>query len=312
MLKAGGTYYDPQRMSSIPLISEPQALSALLEEKRRDGALIGFVPTMGALHDGHIRLAQEIRATVDVLVVSIFVNPTQFGPKEDFATYPRDLEGDRKKLEVAGIDVLFTPTRDAMYLPGDATRVNVSRLTEHLCGPFRPGHFEGVATVVAKFFAIVGRSHAAFGKKDFQQLAVLRRMAKDLFLPITIEAVPTVREEDGLAMSSRNAYLSAADRTRARAIPEALALVADAYEKGERDGETLEEVARMHLVPAVDRIDYVSVVDTLDLAPAKKIEDGKGVIALACHIGKTRLIDNFELGVDRTASLGASRAAGEK
>ncbi len=294
-------------MSSVPLVRDPYELQALLEERRRSGARVGFVPTMGALHDGHLRLAAHVRPSVDVLVASVFVNPTQFGPGEDFARYPRDLGGDAQKLAGVGVDLLFAPERDSMYLPGDATRVRVERLTAHLCGPFRPGHFEGVATVVTKLFALVGPCRAAFGRKDFQQLAVIRRMTSDLFLPVVLDGVPIVRESDGLAMSSRNAFLSPEDRQRARALPEALKRAALAYRDGERDPARLVEHAAARLREITSRIDYVSVVDAGELAPIDLLGEEPALLAIACYLGNTRLIDNFVFGEDSLASLSGAK-----
>jgi pantoate--beta-alanine ligase len=259
---------------------------------------------MGALHEGHLALVREARRRAGFVVCSIFVNPTQFGPNEDLARYPRDLEGDVQKLALTGADAVFAPPRDRMYGEGDRTRVRVERLTVHLCGPHRPGHFEGVTTVVAKLFGIVGPCVAVFGKKDYQQLAVLRRMAKDLFLPVELVGHPIVREPDGLAMSSRNAYLSADERVRALALSRGLSAATTAFAAGERRAGTLREAARRLIEAAATSIDYVTVADLEDLAPmddeAILGETDAALLAVACRIGATRLIDNAVLGEDST------------
>ncbi len=256
---------------------------------------------MGALHEGHLALVREAKARADFVVCSIFVNPTQFGPNEDFARYPRDLEGDARKLE--GVDALFAPDVAAMYPPGDETRVRVAALAEPLCGAFRPGHFEGVATVVTKLFGIVGPSVAVFGKKDYQQLAILRRVATDLFLPVEIVGHPIVRESDGLAMSSRNAYLSADERTRALGLSRGLKEALARFKAGERRAGALRSVALEAVTAAADTIDYVMLADADALTPFAddaRIGD-RALLAVACRIGKTRLIDNVVFGEDELA-----------
>ena len=257
---------------------------------------------MGALHDGHLALVRDARLRTDVVVASIFVNPTQFGPKEDFSVYPRDLAGDAAKLESAGAELLFAPETAGMYLPGDATRVRVGLLTDTLCGPFRPGHFEGVTTVVAKLFGLAGPCVGVFGKKDYQQLAVLRRMVADLFLPVEIVGHPLVREADGLAMSSRNAYLSAADRVRALGLVKGLRAGYTLFDAGERSAAILERAVRTEVQAGADTIDYVSVVDADSLQPVEFAGE-RALIAIACRVGGTRLIDNVVLGEDPRASL---------
>lgn len=253
---------------------------------------------MGALHEGHLALVREARRHADFVVCSIFVNPTQFGPNEDFAKYPRDLEGDVDKLE--GVDLVFAPRPEAMYPKGERTRVRVDGLTEHLCGPHRPGHFEGVTTVVAKLFAVVGPCTAVFGKKDYQQLAVLRRMTTDLLLPVTVVGHPIVREKDGLAMSSRNAYLSAEERTRALGLSRGLRAAQHAFVAGERTSGALRRLARGAIEPVATTIDYVTVADADAIAPLPddaSVPD-RVLLAVACRIGATRLIDNVVLGED--------------
>jgi pantoate--beta-alanine ligase len=261
---------------------------------RGDG--VGFVPTMGALHRGHISLVEDARRRAGLVVVSIFVNPTQFGPTEDLARYPRDLQGDVEKLAAAGVDFVFAPSAAEMYPAGDQTRVRVGALAEPLCGRFRPGHFEGVATVVAKLLNLVGPCVAVFGRKDYQQWLIVRRMAADLLLPVEVVARPTLREPDGLAMSSRNAYLSPTDRENALTIVRGLDAAARAYASGERDARALEGIARDLVEPSVTSIDYVEVRDADTLDALSGTIPPRAVLAVACRVGGTRLIDNLVLG----------------
>ncbi len=286
------------------IVTLPSELRAACDEARRAGKRVGFVPTMGALHAGHLALVRAAAENADFVAASIFVNPTQFGPKEDFSRYPRDLDGDAAKLAGAGCVLLFAPETASMYPAGERTRVRVDHLTETLCGPFRPGHFEGVATIVTKLFALVGEAHCVFGKKDYQQLAVLRRLATDLLLPVTLHGHPIVREMDGLAMSSRNAYLDSRERARALCLVKGLRAARDAFDAGERDGSRLEAAARAEVEKEASTIDYVSVVDPETLHPfAGPIAD-RALCAIACRVGMTRLIDNFVLGEDAGSSLG--------
>jgi pantoate--beta-alanine ligase len=285
-------------MTSV--VKEPAAVRALANEARTAGKRVGFVPTMGALHEGHLSLAREARARTDFVICSIFVNPTQFGPNEDLARYPRDLEADVARLAAANVDLVFAPEPGAMYLPGERTRVRVDEMTAHLCGPHRPGHFEGVTTVVAKLFALVGPSVAVFGKKDFQQLAVIRRMTGDLFFPVEVVGCPIVREPDGLAMSSRNAYLSVEERARALGLSRGLAAAAAAFAAGERRAGVLRELARVRVAAGASSVDYVTVADADAMTPFadEATIPERALLAIACRVGATRLIDNVELGVD--------------
>jgi pantoate--beta-alanine ligase len=278
------------------IVRTPNELRAACNDARKAGKRVGFVPTMGALHEGHLALVRSARERADFVVVSIFVNPTQFGPNEDFSRYPRDLEGDSAKLAPLGVAAIFAPEPAAMYVPNEETRVRVGALAETLCGPLRPGHFEGVATVVAKLFALVGSSVAVFGRKDYQQLAIIKRMVADLFMPIDVVAHPIVREPDGLAMSSRNAYLSVEDRARALCLSRALTEATAAYRAGERDAKKLEATARAEVARGADSIDYVSVVHPDTLAAFSASIDAGALVAIACRVGKTRLIDNTVLG----------------
>ncbi|MBX3206123.1 MAG: pantoate--beta-alanine ligase [Labilithrix sp.] len=285
-------------MPSAIVLKGPSEVREACDAARARGLTVGFVPTMGALHAGHLALTREAKRRASFVVCSIFVNPTQFGPNEDLARYPRDLAGDVAKLE--GVDVVFAPEPEAMYVPGERTRVRVDELTAHLCGPHRPGHFEGVTTVVAKLFAIVGPSVAVFGKKDFQQLAVIRRMAKDLFFPVEVVGHPIVREPDGLAMSSRNAYLSPEERERALGLSRGLAAAARAFAGGERRAGALRAFARSAVEPVATSIDYVTVADPDAIAPLGDDETTpeRVLVAVACRVGATRLIDNVVLGED--------------
>jgi pantoate--beta-alanine ligase len=264
------------------------------EELRRDGRRIALVPTMGYLHAGHVSLLEAGRRRADALVLSIFVNPIQFGPSEDLARYPRDLEGDLAKARAAGVDLAFVPDEAAMYPAPPLTRVAVSGLTEGLCGPRRPGHFDGVTTVVTKLFHLVQPHVAIFGAKDYQQLAVVRRMVRDLDFGVEIVGMPIVREGDGLAMSSRNAYLSPDERREALSLSRALAAAQAAFTGGERDAGRLVEAARAQLSP-IGRVDYVELRDAESLETVAEVR-APAVLALAVFIGKTRLLDNLVLG----------------
>lgn len=271
-----------------------------LLKARSKGHTVGFVPTMGALHRGHLHLVERSRERASFSLVSVFVNPTQFGPNEDLARYPRDEAGDLAKCGEAKVDLVFAPHPAEMYPSGDATRVRVGGLGDSLCGPLRPGHFEGVATVVAKLFALTSPCTAVFGRKDYQQLQIITRMARDLLFEVTIVGVPTVRDDDGLALSSRNAYLSGEERARARAVPRALAKAATAYASGERGAGALETIALTEVRAATTDIDYVTVAHPSTLVPyeAGARLDGPALLAIAARVGKTRLIDNVVLGED--------------
>lgn len=272
------------------------AVRARVGAWRREGLRIGFVPTMGALHQGHTTLVETARrAGCDRVITSIFVNPTQFGPKEDLSRYPRDLPGDSQKLAAVGCDAVFTTSPEEMYPQGFATWVTVEGLTDGLCGRSRPGHFRGVTTVVTKLFNIVQPDEAFFGEKDRQQLQVIKRMTADLDLPVRVTGCPTVREQDGLAMSSRNMYLSAEDRVRAVALSRGLRDARRAYLGGERKAAALEELVRTSLAAVQARIDYVEVDDLATMKPVSEVNDDT-VIAIAAFVGTTRLIDNWRLG----------------
>jgi pantoate--beta-alanine ligase len=273
------------------IFREPARLRSHLEDLRRDGRRIAVVPTMGALHDGHLALVRTARARADLVILTIFVNPTQFGPNEDLAKYPRDEAGDLAKARGCGIDLAFCPEPTAMYKPGAQTYVEVRELQQPLCGARRPGHFAGVATVVTKLFHITQPHVAVFGEKDYQQLAIIRRMVRDLDFDIEIVSVPIVREPDGLAMSSRNAYLSPADRASALSLSRGLAAAEAKFQAGERDTAMLVAAARTAMEAAGVRIDYAELRDAVELTEIRSIER-PAVLALAAFVGTTRLIDN--------------------
>lgn len=277
---------------SCRIIRDPVELRAHVEDLRRDGRTIAVVPTMGYLHEGHLSLLRAARARADVVILTIFVNPTQFGPSEDLSRYPRDEAGDLAKAATTGLDLAFCPDVTAMYPAGAQTFVTVRDLERPLCGEKRPGHFTGVATIVAKLFNLTRPHLALFGEKDYQQLAVIRRMARDLDFGIEIIGMPIVREPDGLAMSSRNVYLSADQRGQALALSAGLAAAAAAVEAGERDGAALVAAATAPLAAQPDaRIDYVELRDADDLAPVTTLTR-PAVLAIAAFVGATRLIDN--------------------
>ena len=257
---------------------------------------VGFVPTMGALHAGHVSLVTRARQDCASAVVSIFVNPTQFGPSEDLAKYPRDLPHDLALLEAAGADLVWTPTPEAVYPPGFQTWVTVEELTQGLEGKLRPTHFRGVTTVVAKLFNAVQPERAYFGQKDAQQAAVIRRMTRDLDFPIEIVVCPTLREPDGLAMSSRNAYLTPEERRAATVLFRALSAGGSACEKGERKAETLRRlVSETVAAEPLANLQYVSCADYDSLRELETVE-GRALLSMAVLVGKTRLIDNFVIG----------------
>ncbi|HTS82181.1 MAG TPA: pantoate--beta-alanine ligase [Myxococcaceae bacterium] len=278
------------------VVRSPAELSAWTEAERRDGRRVGLVPTMGFLHAGHLSLIAGARARTDRTAVSIFVNPTQFGPNEDFARYPRDLDGDLAKCRSAGVDLVFAPDAGAMYPPGHRTFVEVTGLQDGLCGARRPGHFRGVATIVAQLFALARPHLAVFGEKDWQQLQIIRRLSTDLHLGVDVVGMPIVREPDGLAMSSRNAYLSAAERARAVALSSGLRAARARWTAGERDAGTLREAVRAELRRAEVREDYVELVEPETLEPLVRAERPDSRLLVAGFLGATRLIDNTAVG----------------
>ena len=274
------------------IIQDPAEMQRVADDERRRGKSFGLVPTMGALHEGHLSLIRRCRAENDLAIMSLFVNPTQFNRRDDLDKYPRDLEGDGRLARAAGVDIVFAPDAASMYPEGYATYVNVERLTERWEGASRPGHFRGVATVCAKLFAVCRPHRAYFGQKDYQQSLVVRRLAADLELGLEIVVLPTVREPDGLALSSRNVRLSPEERRQAPVLSQALSRARDAARGGERDAARLAAGIAAHIQGApLAVLDYVGVCDTETLEPLQKIE-GKAVAIVAASFGATRLIDN--------------------
>jgi pantoate--beta-alanine ligase len=283
-------YSDLEKMNVIKTIKE---MTELVSHARREGKVIVLVPTMGYFHEGHLSLMREGRIRGDLLVVSLFVNPTQFDPHEDFKNYPRDFERDRKMAEEVGVDVLFAPEASEMYPPNHQTIVRVEKVTQNLCGRSRPTHFQGVSTIVLMLFEIVMPHVAIFGEKDYQQLIMVQQMVKDLHKSLEVVGMPTVREPDGLAMSSRNSYLLPGERKAARSLYRSLQRVKELLQKGERKADRiLHEVKGILQSEPLVRIDYVQVCDARTLRDINLIE-GDVVIALAVSLGETRLIDNF-------------------
>ena len=276
----------------MKIIKDIHEMQAMAEETRRSGKTIALVPTMGALHEGHLSLMDYGRKKADLLVVSIFVNPIQFGPKEDFEKYPRDLQGDSLPTEKRGVDIIFSPEAKAFYTEFFQTYVTVDQVTQNLCGAVRPGHFRGVTTVVCKLFHIVKPHLAIFGQKDFQQVIVIQQMVNDLNMEVEVVGQPTIREADGLAMSSRNRYLSAEERVSARTLSLALKEAQTLFRKGERKTEVLlDRVVGLIGRNPETRIDYAKICHPRTLEELTVVKD-QGVLALAVWIGATRLIDN--------------------
>lgn len=279
-------------------LSDIAALRAWLTERRRAGQRIGLVPTMGALHAGHLSLVDEARRRSDVVVMTLFVNPLQFGPNEDFSRYPRDLARDHALAEKRGVDLLFAPTVEAMYPPGAEIRVIPGDTATRWEGEIRPGHFAGVLTIVSKLFHLVQPDVAVFGQKDIQQATLIRRMIVDLDFPIEMVIAPTVREADGLALSSRNAYLSADQRVDANVLSAALRAANSAFKRGERDAGQLLDLARSEIARAPGvKPDYIALVDPDHLAPVTVAAAGS-ILVLAARVGSTRLLDNHILGTE--------------
>ena len=276
----------------LQLVTDIASLKGIIEEKKQKGLSIGFVPTMGFLHEGHLSLMRKAREENDFMVISIFVNPLQFGEGEDYEEYPRDLERDTALAESTGCDLVFSPTVREMYPPGYATFVQVEKLTEGLCGASRPGHFLGVTTVVAKLFNLVRPDRAYFGQKDAQQALVLIKMVEDLNMNLKIIVLPTVREPDGLAMSSRNKYLTNEQRKEAVVLYKSLRLAEALIRKGEREAEIIKENIFKTISQAEQaQVDYIEIVDTKQLRSVSRV-NGRCLIAVAVKFGQTRLIDN--------------------
>ncbi len=280
----------------MKIISSIREMQVFSEAARNSGQKISFVPTMGYFHDGHLSLMREGRQRADCLAISIYVNPTQFGPMEDFEKYPRDFERDKALAGDVGVDVIFYPEDKEMYPEHYQTYVNVEDVTQNLCGMSRPGHFRGVTTVCAKLFNIVKPHYAIFGKKDFQQLVAIKRMVLDLNMDLDIIGMPIVREPDGLAMSSRNVYLKTDERESALSLSRSLNIAKKMYDRGERDAAAIMAEVRKYIErhPHTN-IDYAKICDTTTLKDIGHIE-GESVLALAVKISRTRLIDNYVFG----------------
>lgn len=281
----------------MEVVKEIGSIRDVVERARTAGRVVGLVPTMGFFHEGHLELMERARAECDLVVVTLFVNPTQFGPAEDYEAYPRDFERDRALAEGVGVDYLFAPEAEEMYPEGFQTSVSVERLSKVMCGAARTGHFDGVATVVAKLFNIITAHKAYFGQKDAQQLLIIRRMAKDLDFPVEVVAVPTVREKGGLAMSSRNRYLSPEERSSATALYRSLEAAASLIESGEkRAGVVREEMEKVISAEPLVNLEYIAICDNIYLQPLSVLS-GEVLVALAARVGKARLIDNMAFNV---------------
>jgi pantoate--beta-alanine ligase len=281
----------------MEVIKKKNEMRAIVEDARAQGRTVGLVPTMGFFHDGHLDMMRRARADCDVVVVSLFVNPTQFGPGEDLEAYPRDAEGDRALAESVGVDYMFAPEVEEMYPVGSTTSVEVENLSDVMCGLARPGHFRGVATVVAKLFNIVPAQRAYFGQKDAQQLVIIRKMAADLDFPVEIIAVPTVREPDGVAMSSRNTYLDPQEREQAVALCRSLQAARALVDEGERRAEVISSAmeAAVAAFPLVN-LEYIAICDNIFLLPLEELS-GEVLVAIAARVGRARLIDNMVLEI---------------
>jgi len=282
----------------MKVIRKAKQMQREMKNLKCQGKKIGFIPTMGALHEGHLSLIRKARLETEIVVVSIFVNPTQFGKGEDYKEYPREFKSDKKKCEMAGVDYIFYPEVEEMYPKPYYTYVEVEKLQEPLCGKFRPGHFRGVATIVIKLFNIVMPDIAYFGFKDYQQYVIIKQMVKDLNIPVKIKGVPIVREKDGLAMSSRNKYLTPEERKEATLLYKSLLKARELIKKGERNPSRIKnEIKKILLSGKIinsEKIDYISIVDPVTLEELKKV-DRECIIALAVRIGKARLIDNIRV-----------------
>ena len=279
-------------------IKSSKDIQAFALESRRAGKSIALVPTMGYLHDGHLMLMRKAREKADLVIVSIFVNPIQFGPNEDLDRYPQDLEGDLAKCRALGVDIVFTPTQKGLYPDSFQTSIEVKEITKDLCGASRPNHFQGVTTVVGKLFNLTLPDLAFFGEKDFQQLSVIRRMVSDLNFPIEIVGVPIVRESDGLAMSSRNAYLPAKERKEAACIYQALSHAQGLYKQGLKESEKLCQTVSEQLkgkIASSFQIEYIKLYDACKLTEVNGLITTPTVLLVAVHLGGTRLIDNLQL-----------------
>ncbi|MFC1576630.1 pantoate--beta-alanine ligase [Candidatus Omnitrophota bacterium] len=292
----------------MKIIKDIAKMKTYSKVMKKEAKLIGFIPTMGYLHEGHLSLISAARKQTDIVIVSIFVNPIQFGPKEDFKKYPRDIEKDEELARSAGADIIFYPTLEGMYPKEYSTYVNVERLTDGMCGKSREGHFRGVTTVVMKLFQITKPDIAYFGQKDAQQAAVIGKMVDDLNMDVMIKVMPIVREKDGLAMSSRNTYLMATERKEALSLRKALKLAEEMVGSGEKDTKKIiGEMRKLFLKAPSAKIDYIAIVDAKSLKNIRTVK-GRVLVALAVFIGKTRLIDNAILSAERITEENNSHA----
>ncbi len=283
---------DIHNKRQMKIIRTPREAHSYVSSLRQKGRRVGFVPTMGCLHEGHLSLVKKARCENDVVAISIFVNPAQFGPREDYKRYPRNFIEDKKLAKRAGVDIIFYPDTKNMYTPTHSTYVDAEDISENLCGRFRPGHFRGVATVIAKLFNIIPADNVYFGQKDAQQAFIIKRMARDLNIPVNIRILPTVREKDGLATSSRNAYLSKKERREAAVLFKSLLLAKDLIRGGERRAANIIKRMKDSINKnSSAKIEYIAIVDTAGLKDIKTLK-GEVLIALAAYFGKTRLIDN--------------------
>jgi len=284
----------------MKVINEVDKMKTYARIMKKQNKMIGFIPTMGYLHEGHLSLIRAARKQSDLVVLSIFVNPIQFGPNEDYKKYPRDISKDEELARLCGVDVIFYPDKNEMYPKGYSTYVDVEKLTEGLCGETRPGHFRGVTTVVLKLFEIVRPDIAYFGQKDAQQAFVIKKMIEDLNLDVVLKILPTVREEDGLALSSRNTYLSGQEREDGALLYQSLNLARDLVLSGEKDAKKIVKKMKDLLSSSQNiKIDYISISDTKNIEEVSSVR-GEVLIAVACFMGSTRLIDNVILNAQKT------------
>ena len=288
----------------MEIITRTAKLQALVEKLDEDNSIIGFVPTMGSLHEGHLSLVREARRMSDAVIVSVFVNPKQFGPGEDFEKYPRDITRDVDVLTPAGVNYVFAPTVEELFPKGFSTWVDVAELSDRLEGQSRPGHFRGVATVLTVLFNMLRPKFVFMGQKDAQQTVIAKRLVKDLHLPVEIVIMPTIRESDGIAMSSRNSYLSPSERRAATVLSRSLFRAQDLFNHGEKNASKLLKAMRKEIASEpLARVDYIAVTDTERLEPIEDLDGQRALISVACYFGPTRLIDNLILNDEKFKSM---------
>lgn len=288
----------------MEIITRTAKLQALVEKLSEDSSIIGFVPTMGSLHEGHLSLVREARRMSDAVIVSVFVNPIQFGPNEDFDKYPRDLTRDVDLLTPVGVNYVFAPTSEELFPKGFSTWIDVAELGERLEGQSRPGHFRGVATVLTVLFNMLRPKFVFMGQKDAQQTVIAKRLVKDLHLPVEIVIMPTIREADGIAMSSRNSYLNSQERRAATVLNRALSRAQDLFSHGEKNASKLLKVVRKEISSEpLARVDYIALTDTERLEPIEALDGQRALLSVACYFGNTRLIDNIILNDEKFKSI---------